>query len=141
MSQDQIEKFSWYFTTCMGIIFIWFGILKLFPNLSPAECLAESTISILTFGWISGRNACLFLAAIEVALGLGLLFRFKLKLMTLLVIFHMVGTMTPIVLLPSEFFGNEAMSLTLTGQYIVKNIVFIGVAYFLLSWEKAKMVA
>src|SRR5215204_4031866 len=34
----------------VGIVFLWFGLLKFFPNLSPAEDLAARTISTLTFG-------------------------------------------------------------------------------------------
>ena len=28
----------------LGIVFFWFGVLKLFPNVSPAEELATKTI-------------------------------------------------------------------------------------------------
>jgi uncharacterized membrane protein YphA (DoxX/SURF4 family) len=34
----------------LGIVFVWFGVLKFFPNLSPAETLAARTIQQLTFG-------------------------------------------------------------------------------------------
>ena len=34
----------------LGIVFLWFGVLKFFPNLSPAELLAARTIERLTFG-------------------------------------------------------------------------------------------
>lgn len=33
----------------MGIIFIWYGMLKFFPELSPAEQLATMTIDKLFF--------------------------------------------------------------------------------------------
>lgn len=135
MSKAEVEKFSRYFTICLGIIFLWFGMLKLYPEMSPAECIAESTISMLTFGLVSGRSACLLLAFIEIGLGVALMLRWKLKLISLVVIGHMIGTLSPMVLLPHEFFGTEMLSLTLTGQYIVKNIVLIGVAYFVYVTE------
>jgi uncharacterized membrane protein YphA (DoxX/SURF4 family) len=34
----------------LGIVFLWFGVLKFFPGLSPAQDLATRTIEILTFG-------------------------------------------------------------------------------------------
>jgi hypothetical protein len=34
----------------LGVNFLWFGVLKLFPGLSPAESLAGDTITKLTFG-------------------------------------------------------------------------------------------
>src|SRR6478752_5875065 len=37
----------------IGVIYLWFGLLKFFPHLSPAEDLAKETIRILTFGLIS----------------------------------------------------------------------------------------
>ena len=36
----------------VGIVFLWFGVLKFFPGLSPAEGLAARTISTLTLGII-----------------------------------------------------------------------------------------
>ena len=35
----------------IGTVFIWFGVLKFFPNLSPADTLAKDTISFITFGF------------------------------------------------------------------------------------------
>ena len=34
----------------VGIVFMWFGILKFFPNISPAQDIATNTINKLTFG-------------------------------------------------------------------------------------------
>lgn len=34
----------------IGVVFFWFGALKLIPRLSPAEALAGKTIFILTPG-------------------------------------------------------------------------------------------
>jgi len=34
----------------LGIVFLWFGALKFFPGMSPAEDLAARTIDVLTFG-------------------------------------------------------------------------------------------
>jgi uncharacterized membrane protein YkgB len=34
----------------LGIVFLWFGVLKLIPGLSPAEGLAGKTIETLTLG-------------------------------------------------------------------------------------------
>ena len=37
----------------LGIIFLWYGMLKFFPILSPAEDLAIKTIDIMFFGLIN----------------------------------------------------------------------------------------
>ena len=36
----------------VGIVFFWFGFLKFFPGLSPAQDLATRTIDVLTFGLV-----------------------------------------------------------------------------------------
>jgi len=57
----------------VGAVFLYFGALKLFPGLGPAEDLVLRTIDILTFGVVPGRRAVFFTGALESALGLMLL--------------------------------------------------------------------
>lgn len=132
----QLNNWIALIAICIGICYVWFGALKLFPELSPAECLAEQTISSMTFGMISGRLACMMLAAIEVAIGVALILRFQLRWAILAMLGHMICTLTPMFLLPDQFFGNSPWSLTLVGQYVIKNIVFISVAAFIYHWEQ-----
>jgi uncharacterized membrane protein YkgB len=40
----------------LGIVFLWFGALKLFPDASPAQDLATRTISVLTAGIVVGAT-------------------------------------------------------------------------------------
>jgi uncharacterized membrane protein YkgB len=120
---------------CLGLCYLWFGALKFFPALSPAECLAEATVAKMTLGWIEGRLACNLLATMEVAIGLALIIGFRLRWAVLAVMAHMACTLMPIVLLPDQFFGTAPFGLTLVGQYIVKNIVFIAVAFFIYKVE------
>ena len=41
----------------LGVIFLWFGLLKFFPGLSPAQSLAADTIAILSFGLVPAATA------------------------------------------------------------------------------------
>lgn len=109
----------------LGIIFLWFGALKFFPELSPAEDLATRTINQLTFGLISEEVALMILATWECLIGIGLLFRLFLRGTLLLLFVQMLGTITPIFFFPGEVFTQFPFGLTLEGQYIVKNIVLI----------------
>ena len=138
MRHNQLSKWTGLFAICIGICYLWFGALKLVPELSPAECLAEQTISSMTFGIIPGRLACTLLAIMEVGIGMGLILRFQLRHVILLMIGHMICTLTPMFLIPEQFFGPTPYSLTLVGQYIVKNIVFIAVAFFIYDVERSK---
>lgn len=109
----------------IGIIFFWFGILKYFPGLSPADDLAIKTIDTITFGIITGKVALVILATLEVAIGIGLIFGIFLRETLLLLFFQMLGTITPMFLFPEEVFTRIPYAPTLEGQYIIKNIVIV----------------
>lgn len=109
----------------LGVVFLWFGALKFFPGLSPAQELAARTTEVLTLGLIPTGIALLALAAWECLIGLGLLTGRFLRLTLLLLWVQMLGTTTPIVLFPTDVFVRFPYALTLEGQYIVKNIVLV----------------
>ncbi len=112
----------------IGLIFIWFGGLKFFPGLSPAEQLAVSTIELLTFGLIPSFTAQLLLALFEVVIGFLLISGKLVRLTILLLLMQMAGTMSPIVLFPDVVFTKIPYALTIEGQYIFKNFVVISAA-------------
>jgi uncharacterized membrane protein YkgB len=107
----------------LGIIFIWFGALKLVPGLSPAEDLVMATVP-----FIPGSVFMPFLAIWEIVIGLGFVTGRALRLTILLLFLQMPGTMSPIFLLPERVFTAFPYGLTLEGQYIVKNLVLISAA-------------
>ena len=109
----------------LGVIFFWFGILKFFPGLSPAEALAWRTIERLTFGVTSAGSAVVILAVWETLIGIGLLWGRFLRATLLLLFLQMIGTMTPLILFPSQTFMEFPYAATLEGQYIIKNLVLI----------------
>jgi hypothetical protein len=53
------------------------------------------------------------------------MFKWYLRETLLLMFLQMLGTFTPIVLLPNEVFTIFPYGLTLEGQYIIKNLVVI----------------
>src|SRR5215468_4857584 len=57
----------------LGIVFFWFGFLKFFPGLSPAQDLAARTIEQLSFGLIHSNVSVPVLAAWETLIGIGLI--------------------------------------------------------------------
>jgi uncharacterized membrane protein YphA (DoxX/SURF4 family) len=109
----------------IGIIYIWFGMLKYFPGVSPAEDLAKETIHLLTFGLIGPDLSLLLLAVWETVIGVFLIAGLFKRISFWLVLVHMICTFTPLVLLPQLSFTQMPFSLTLVGQYIIKNIVII----------------
>lgn len=107
----------------IGIIFFWFGFLKYFEGLSPAEDIATKTIDTMTFGILSEKVILYGLATWEVLIGIGLIFKIFLRETLLLLYLQMIGTFMPVFLFPDEVFAVFPYSLTIEGQYIIKNLV------------------
>ena len=112
----------------LGIIFFWFGVLKFFPGLSPAQDLATRTIDMLTFGMVPPSVTIPTLAAWECTIGLGLIAGVWLRAVLLLLFVQMLGTLAPVALFPHEVFVRIPYAPTLEGQYIIKNLVLISSA-------------
>lgn len=109
----------------VGAVFLWFGALKFFPGLSPADGLALDTIDALSFGLIPRDAARLMLAALETGIGIGLITGRFLRFTLLALFGQMLGAVTPMFLFPDLTFVTFPLVLTLEGQYIVKNLVII----------------
>ncbi len=112
----------------LGLVFLWFGVLKFLPDLSPAADLATRTIERLTFGVVGPELSLPILAIWETLIGLGLLTGRFLWWTLLLLALQMAGAVTPLVLFPGETFTQFPIAPSLEGQYIIKNIVLIGAA-------------
>ena len=111
----------------LGIIFIWFGILKPL-GLSAAAPLVEKTVH-----WMPLFSPETWVAIIgwwEVAIGVSFLFRKTLRIAIALLALQMVGTFMPLVMLPSIAFqsGHIPYAPTVEGQYIIKNLLIISAA-------------
>jgi len=112
----------------LGVIFLWFGVLKFIPGWSAAADLATRTIDQVSFGLVPPALGLFVLAAWESLIGLGLLTGRFLRLTLLLLAVQMAGTLVPLVLFPAETFVVFPLAPTLEGQYIIKNLVLISAA-------------
>ena len=107
----------------LGIIYIWFGILKPF-GLSPAQELVENTVY-----WFDDKATFVnFLGWWEVVIGFTMCVRPLIRISIFLLFLQMPGTFLPLVLLPEVCFTDFPYGLTLEGQYIVKNMIIISSA-------------
>ncbi len=122
----------------MGIVYLWFGALKFVPSLSPAEDLAKNTIHQLSFGLVPDTVSIFMLATWEVTLGFMLLFGLWKRQAVILGLIHMVCTFSPLIFFPEVTFGEAPFSLTLVGQYIIKNLIIVAVLLFLYERKPAK---
>ncbi len=117
-----------YLRISIGIVFFWFGAVKFFEGMSPAEEFATKTINTLTFNLFADEVTRYGLATWETLIGLGLLLNVYIRITLLLLFLQMIGTFTPLFLFTDELFHIFPFSLTMEGQYIVKNIVIVSAA-------------
>jgi len=111
----------------LGVIFIWFGILKPL-GLSPAAPLVRATVD-----WMPLLSADAWVAVIgwwEVLIGATFLFHRTARIAIALLAMQMAGTFLPLVILPQVTFqaGYIPYVPTLEGQYIIKNLIIISAA-------------
>jgi uncharacterized membrane protein YkgB len=123
----------------IGIIYLWFGVLKFFPGFSPAEDLAKLTIYKLTFGVIEPDMSLLLLAIWETCIGLILIAGIFQRVVMPIVLLHMLFTFSPFLLLPKLSFSNQPLVLTLVGQYIIKNLIIISAILVIGSYNSNKV--
>lgn len=86
----------------IGMIFLGFGLLKFFPDLSPAEDLAQATMGKLTFGIVSDGIGILLVAALETTIGISLITGKHQRVGVALLAMAMIGVLSPIVLFPGS---------------------------------------
>ncbi len=111
----------------LGIIFIWFGILK------PLGISAAEPLVLATVRWLPLLEGTTWVAVIgwwEVIVGVTFLFRKTLRIAIALLAIQMVGTFMPLVMLPSVTFQEGCLPYgpTMEGQYIIKNLLIISAA-------------
>ena len=107
----------------LGVIYIWFGILKPF-GLSPAQELVENTV----YWFDNPKTFVPILGWWEVVIGLTMCIKPLIRVSIFLLFIQMPGTFLPLILLPEVCFSNFPFGLTLEGQYIVKNLIIISAA-------------
>ena len=120
----------------LGIVFIWFGALK-FSTATPVGDLVANTLPFLPKAFVVPA-----LGAVEVLLGLGLLVGRWLGFVALLMMGHLAGTFLVLVVEPDVAFQNgNPFLLTMTGEFVVKNVVLITAGLVLATWSLGRMPA
>lgn len=124
ITQWMAHHAIWGSRVALGVVFFWFGALKLFPGLSPAEELAGCTLRTLSGGVLEPDLSVPLLGGWECLIGAGFLVG-ALRLAVAGLFLHMTGTVLPMFLFPDQVFAHVPFVLTFEGQYIVKNLVLI----------------
>ena len=117
----------------LGVIYIWFGILKPF-GLSPAQELVENTV----YWFDNPKTFVPILGWWEVVIGLTMCIKPLIRVSIFLLFIQMPCTFLPLILLPEICFNNFPFGLTLEGQYIIKNLIIISAALVVGSTVRKK---
>ncbi len=136
LADSCAERSTTVLRLALGIVFLWFGALKLVPGFSPAEALAGKTILALTLGLVKPAVSVPLLGVLECCIGSLLLTGRHLKVALFLLMFQMAGTLTPLALFPHDTFAVFPVEPTLLGQYIIKNLVLIAGGLVLASGQR-----
>lgn len=116
----------------LGFVYLHFGLLKFYPDLSPAELIATQTVMSMSYHWFDAHTALLTLAVLETSIGLGLIFNILPRVTFVLFMLHMAGTFSPLFVLPEYTFKIAPFAPNIEGQYIFKNIVFVAAGWTVL---------
>ena len=104
----------------LGVVYIWFGLLKI-TGASPVADLVKKTAFL-----IPKEMFVRLVGLLEIAVGLGLLFRAALRLTLLLFFFQLTGTFMVVLADPGAIFqkGNPFL-LTKDGEFVLKNLILL----------------
>lgn len=102
----------------LAITYIWFGALKIVGKSPVADLVANTAF------FFPRRFVVPFMGVWEMMIGLGLLFRFPLRLTLGAFFMQLAGTFMVLFIRPQDAFqkGNRLL-LTNTGEFVVKNLV------------------
>lgn len=123
ISARQIE---WCGRIALAVIFIWFGVLKIF-GVSPANQLVHDLL-VVTLPFISYSGFIIFLGIWEAGIGVLFLFPKLTRWAFWIMIAQMCTTLGPLVFLPDATWQTFLLVPTMEGQYIIKNLALLSVA-------------
>lgn len=115
----------------LGLVFLWFGLLKFTPFSPVAKLVAD------TLPFVPAKVLIPALATFEVLVGVGLLVGRWTAAVAAVMIAHLSGTFLVLVTQPAVAFqdGNP-LQLTLTGEFVVKNLVLIAAGFVLIARKR-----
>jgi uncharacterized membrane protein YkgB len=114
----------------LGLVFLWFGALKVFGS-SPVAALIQETYSFIPVSIF-----VLFLGLWEIVIGVGIILKRALRCVLILLGIHLLGTFTAILFNPNIFFVQGVpFCLTVDGEFVIKNVVLMTAALVIAGHE------
>jgi|GEM_PF-964088 len=120
-------KVIWLNRFSLFLLFFWFGMLKVI-SASPAEALVTHLHQLTIARFMPIQPFMIALGILECSIGLMWLFPKVTRYVLILFLIQMLTTFLPLIILPLETWQNMLV-LTLSGQYIMKNVVLVASAF------------
>lgn len=117
------------------LVFFWFGILKIIGT-SPANELVKELLE-KTLPFVTFEQFIIVFAIYEMIIGILFLIPRCNRLAVVLLAPHMVMTIMPLFLLPAMAWTGF-LTPSLEGQYMIKNIIIIGLALCVVAQLKPR---
>ena len=114
----------------LGLVFFWFGILKVFGYNPVYELVYAS------FPWFAYGTGNLILGLGETLIGIGLLTNVFRKFTHTVLILHLAGTFTVFITGPEVVFDPYFPMLNLAGEFVFKNLVLAFAGLVVLTYSK-----
>ncbi|PIR87016.1 MAG: hypothetical protein COU11_02180 [Candidatus Harrisonbacteria bacterium CG10_big_fil_rev_8_21_14_0_10_49_15] len=108
------------------VVFFWFGILKVFA-FSPASQMVSDLLAI-TMPFMESATFLVWFGVFEVLIGILFLIPRAERAAILVLGVHLVMTSLPLLLMPAHTWSAWFVP-TLEGQYIIKNVLIIALAF------------
>ena len=121
------KTISWVARVSLFIVFFWFGFLKII-KVSPAEELVRSLYNVTIINYIDFSAVLLMLGIFECFIAVIWLLPFLTRMALYNYIIHFILTILPLFLL-TEISWQYLFTLTLIGQYIIKNICILSLVF------------
>ena len=104
----------------LGIVFLWFGALKVFGGTPVADLVAA------TVYWVDPDWFVPLLGVVEMLVGAGLILRRAMRTILAVFLAQMAGTFLVLILLPEiAFQDGNPFKLTVEGEFVIKNLVLL----------------
>lgn len=121
----------------LGVVFFWFGALKLTGATPVAQLVRDSVPFISPPSWLVPA-----LGVFEVGIGLCLLAGAALPVVLPLFVGHMIATFSVLVMQPDvAFMRGDPLLLSVTGEFVVKNLVLLAAGIAVCTWRPAATLA
>ena len=132
-SSNASKTIIWINRMSLFVVFFWFGFLKVI-SISPAEELVVHLHQATIAPVISINHFLIFLGVMECVIGILWLVPQLTKVSAIIFATQMFTTFLPLIFLRNDVWSNILVP-TMTGQYIIKNLVLVASALSILRYE------